>query len=64
MSVSETPLELSLPARLEGLLFVAVEPVAPAQLAGVLEMTVTVIDKALEELDQELETTGDLLARL
>lgn len=63
MSVPETPFELSLPARLEGLLFVAVEPVAPAQLAGVLDMTVTVIEKALEELDQELRTRGLRLQR-
>ena len=63
MSISETPFELSLPARLEGLLFVAVEPVAPSQLATVLDMTVTVIEKALEELDQELCARGLRLQR-
>jgi segregation and condensation protein B len=54
---------LSLPARLEGLLFVAAEPVAPVQLATALDLTVTVVEKGLDELDQELRTHGLRLQR-
>jgi segregation and condensation protein B len=63
MSDSENSPELSLPARLEGLLFVAVEPVAPAQLAAALDMNVSVIEKALQELDEQLRTRGLRLQR-
>lgn len=63
MSDSETSPELSLPARLEGLLFVAAEPVAAAQLAAALDMNVNVIEKALEELDEQLRTRGLRLQR-
>jgi segregation and condensation protein B len=63
MSDSETPLELSLPARLEALLFVAAEPVAPAQFAGLLDMKVGVIETALEELEKELRPRGLRLQR-
>ena len=63
MSVSENFPELSLPARLEGLLFVAAEPVAPAQLAAALDMNVSVIDKALEELEEQLRARGLRLQR-
>ena len=63
MSDSETPLELSLPARLEALLFVAAEPVGPAQLASVLDMKVGVIETALEELEKELRPRGLRLQR-
>jgi segregation and condensation protein B len=62
MSDSEN-LELGLPARLEGLLFVASEPVAAAQLAAALDMNVTVIEKALEELEEQLRTRGLRLQR-
>src|SRR3954463_2343317 len=63
MSDSENSLELSLPARLEGLLFVAAEPVASAQLAAALDMNVTVIEKALDELGEQLRTRGLHLQR-
>jgi segregation and condensation protein B len=63
MSDSEKSPELSLPARLEGLLFVAAEPVAAAQLGAALDMNVTVIEKALEELDEQLRTRGLRLQR-
>jgi segregation and condensation protein B len=55
--------ELSLPALLEGLLFVAAEPVAPAQLATALELTVTTVEKGLEELEEQLRTRGLRLQR-
>jgi segregation and condensation protein B len=63
MSDSENSFELSLPARVEGLLFVAAEPVASAQLAAALDMNVTVIEKALDELEEQLRTRGLRLQR-
>ncbi len=63
MSDSDNSPELSLPARLEGLLFVTAEPAAPAQLAAALDMNVTVIEKALEELEEQLRTRGLRLQR-
>jgi segregation and condensation protein B len=63
MSDSEKSPELSLPARLEGLLFVASEPVAPLQLAAALDLTTTLVEKGLDELDQELRTRGLRLQR-
>jgi segregation and condensation protein B len=62
MSDLPTP-ELSLPALLEGLLFVAAEPVAPAQLAAALDLNVTAIEKGLEELEAQLQTRGLRLQR-
>jgi len=55
--------ELSLTALLEGLLFVAAEPVAPAQLAAALDLTVTTVEKGLEELEEQLRTRGLRLQR-
>lgn len=63
MSDSENSSELSLPARLEGLLFVTAEPVAPLQLATALDLTVTVIEKGLDALEQDLRTRGLRLQR-
>lgn len=63
MSESENLPELSLPALLEGLLFVAAEPVAPAQLSAALDLTVTVVEKGLEELEEQLRTRGLRLQR-
>lgn len=56
-------IDLNLPALLEGLLFVAAEPVAPSQLAATLDMTVTNIEKGLEELEENLKTRGLRLQR-
>jgi len=58
-----TPIELSLPALLEGLLFVAAEPVAPSQLAAALDLNVTTVDKGLEELEEQLRARGLRLQR-
>jgi segregation and condensation protein B len=55
--------ELSLTAFLEGLLFVAAEPVAPAQLAAALDLTVSIIEKGLEELEGNLRMRGLRLQR-
>jgi hypothetical protein len=45
MSESEIPDDLSLTARLEGLLFVASEPVLASQLANALEVTTTQVER-------------------
>jgi segregation and condensation protein B len=63
MSESENPAELSLPAQIEALLFVAVEPVSAGQLAAVLETTSTQVNNALDELDASFRTRGLRLQR-
>ncbi len=52
------PLELSLAAQLEAMLFVAAEPVATAQLAIALEVPAAAVERALTELDESLRTRG------
>ena len=56
-------IELKLASFLEGLLFVAAEPVAPAQLAAALELTVTQVEKGLAELEEALKERGLRLQR-
>lgn len=63
MSESENSPELSLPALLEGLLFVAAEPVTTIQLATALELTNAEVEKGLAELDEQLRTRGIRLQR-
>lgn len=63
MSESENLVELSLPAQIEALLFVAVEAVSPGQLATVLETTATQVNNALDELDASFRTRGLRLQR-
>jgi len=63
MSDSENFPELSLAARLEGLLFVASEPVTPLQLATALDLTTSVVEKGLDDLEAELRTRGLRLQR-
>ena len=58
---SET--ELSLSVKLEALLFVAAEPVTPAQLAAALDVSPSVIERGLHELDAALATRGLRLQR-
>ena len=55
--MSDLP-ELNLTALLEGLLFVAAEPVTSGQLAAALDLTATDIEKSLDELDEQLRTRG------
>ena len=50
--------ELNLTALLEGLLFVAAEPVTSGQLAAALDLTATEVEKGLDELDEQLRTRG------
>ncbi len=58
---SET--ELSLSVKLEALLFVAAEPVTPAQLAAALDVSPSVVERGLHELDASLTTRGLRLQR-
>lgn len=63
MSESENSAGLSLTAQIEALLFVAVEPVTPGQLATVLETTSTQVNNALDELHASFQTRGLRLQR-
>lgn len=62
MTDSENPLA-STAIRLEALLFVAAEPVLPAQLAAALETTTTEIEQGLRVLEESLQTRGLRLQR-
>jgi segregation and condensation protein B len=55
--------ELPLSVKLEAILFVAAEPVMTAQLATVLDVAPSVIERALNELDASLSTRGLRLQR-
>jgi segregation and condensation protein B len=63
MSDSEKKIELSLDAQIEALLFIAVEPVTPGQIATILETTATKVNRALDELDASFQTRGLRLQR-
>lgn len=63
MSDSENFPELNLTAQLEGLLFVASEPVTAQQLATALGLTTSVVEKGLDDLEGELRTRGLRLQR-
>jgi segregation and condensation protein B len=62
MSENETS-GLPLSVQLEGLLFVAAEPVTPARLAEALDVNPTMVEAALRELETTLETRGLRLQR-
>ena len=55
--------ELPLSMKLEAILFVAAEPVTPAQLAAALDVAPSVIERGLNELDASLLTRGLRLQR-
>ena len=55
--------ELPLSAKLEAILFVAVEPVTTAQLAAALDVAASVVERGLNELDDSLSTRGLRLQR-
>jgi segregation and condensation protein B len=55
--------ELPLSVKLEAILFVAAEPVANAQLATALDVSVSVVERALNELDASLLDRGLRLQR-
>jgi len=62
MSESERE-NLELHSAVEALLFVAAEPVAPAQLAAALELSPAAVETALKELEEALLTRGLRLQR-
>jgi len=55
--------ELPLSVKLEAILFVAAEPVTPAQLAAALDVAPSVIERGLNELDDSLSDRGLRLQR-
>ncbi len=63
MSESENLVDLPLTAQLEGLLFVAAEPVAPGQLAAALDLPLAEVEAGLRDLELLLQTTGLRLLR-
>jgi segregation and condensation protein B len=69
MSDSQTTLvavpvtELSLAAKIEAMLFVSAESVPLAQLATALDVTASVVERGLKELDEILSTRGLRLQR-
>ena len=62
MTDSENPLTPTA-IRLEAMLFVAAEPVAPTQLAAALETTTTEVEQGLRALEESLATRGLRLQR-
>lgn len=63
MSESQNLSEPGLPVLLEGLLFVAAEPVSAMQLAAALDVTVAEVEKGLDELEEQLRSRGLRLQR-
>lgn len=63
MSGSKYSAELSIPSLIEGLLFVAAEPVSTAQLGSALEVSVADIEQGLKELEGDLKQRGLRLQR-
>jgi segregation and condensation protein B len=63
--ISEPNIETELPLsmKLEALLFVAAEPVPTAQLATALDVSVSVVERGLNELDASLSSRGLRLQR-
>lgn len=56
-------IELPLSVKLEAMLFVAAEPVATAQLAAALDVSTSVVERGLNELDASLSSRGLRLQR-
>ncbi len=63
--ISEPNIETELPlsVKLEALLFVAAEPVPTAQLATALDVSASVVERGLNELDASLQSRGLRLQR-
>jgi len=51
-------IELTLAAKIEAILFISAEPVPLAQLAGVLDVNSTVVERGLKELEEALAQRG------
>ncbi|CAG1005504.1 Segregation and condensation protein B [Anaerolineales bacterium] len=62
-SMTAPDTELSLAAKIEAMLFVSAEPVPVAQLATALDVTASVIERGLKELDEALFGRGLRLQR-
>jgi segregation and condensation protein B len=62
-SAVTTVTELSLAAKIEAMLFVSAEPVPVAQLSQALDVTASVVERGLRELDEILLTRGLRLQR-
>jgi len=62
-STAVTPADLSLAAKIEAMLFVSAEPVPVAQLSQALDVTASVIERGLKELDEMLLLRGLRLQR-
>ncbi len=62
-SQSISNIELSLAAKIEAMLFVSVEPVPVGQLAAALDVTPSVVERGLIELDESLLGRGLRLQR-
>ena len=62
-STAVTNTELSLAAKIEAMLFVSAEPVPVAQLATALDVTASVVERGLKELDEALLGRGLRLQR-
>lgn len=62
---SEPPTDIDLPlsVKLEAMLFVAAEPVATSQLAEALDVSASVVERGLNELDASLSSRGLRLQR-
>lgn len=58
-----TETELPLSVKLEALLFVAAEPVTTSQLVAALDVSASVVERALNELDASLSSRGLRLQR-
>ena len=62
-SQSTLNIELTLSAKIEAMLFVSAEPVPVTQLAAALDVTASVVERGLKELDESLLTRGLRLQR-
>jgi segregation and condensation protein B len=58
MSESENLKPIDIPAVLEAILFVSVEPVSAAQLAAAMDVSISAIEAGLKQLEGELQTRG------
>jgi segregation and condensation protein B len=62
-SQQDIEIELPLSVQVEAMLFVAAEPVTPAQLAAALDVAISVVERGLNELDASLVGRGVRLQR-
>lgn len=62
-STTPTAPELNLAAKIEAMLFVSAEPVPVAQMATALDISASVVEKGLKELEESLASRGLRLQR-